>query len=304
MKKLLVALLLIAVVKNMNAQTDSSWTHGGFVGLNFNQVSLSYWAQGGENSVALSFAGNGFEHYKHGTTTWDNDLQLGYGLLKSNNNPIRKNEDKIVFDSKYGQLAKGKFYYTGLVNFMSQFAKGYDYSLTPTPDATHDYISKLFAPAYLTAALGMEYKPNDHFSLFLSPATGKFTIVADKMLSDIAAYGVDSGMMMRSEYGALLKSKLNTDLTKTLNLQSNMMLFNNYTDKNKSNRKNIDLNFDVTLNAKLGKYFGASFYANALYDNDILLPVSEIINNVPTITSYTRHLQLKEVFGLGFSYKF
>ena len=288
------------------AQQDSSWTHGGFIGLNFNQVSLSYWSQGGENSVALSFSGNTFAHYKKGTTTWDNDLSLGYGILKSNANPIRKNEDKIVFDSKYGQLAKGKFYYSGLVNFMSQFSKGYDYSLTPAPDVNQDYISKLFAPAYLTAALGMEYRPNDGFSLFLSPATGKFTFVSDQKLADIAAYGVDTGKTFRSEYGALLKSKLNFDLDKNkkLNLQSNLMLFNNYTDKNKSNRKNIDLNFDVTLNAKIGKYFGASFYCNSIYDNDILIPVTETMNGTTIVTGNTRHLQLKEVFGLGFSYKF
>ena len=35
------------------AKADTSWKTGGFLGINFSQVSLNNWAQGGENSIAI-----------------------------------------------------------------------------------------------------------------------------------------------------------------------------------------------------------------------------------------------------------
>ncbi|MEZ5013186.1 MAG: hypothetical protein R2794_02740 [Chitinophagales bacterium] len=40
-------------------------------------------------------------------------------------------------------------------------------------------ISKMMSPGFLTAALGLDWKPSSAFSLFVSPATGKFTFVLD-----------------------------------------------------------------------------------------------------------------------------
>ena len=60
-KSLLVIIALITVsfaYGQGTATPDTLWRKGGIYNINFNQVSLSNWAAGGENSVALSAAGH------------------------------------------------------------------------------------------------------------------------------------------------------------------------------------------------------------------------------------------------------
>ncbi len=52
-------------------------------------------------------------------------------------------------------------------------------------------VSNFLAPAYLLYGIGMDYKPNDNFSLYISPLTVKTTIVNDQDLADAGAYGVN-----------------------------------------------------------------------------------------------------------------
>src|SRR4030095_5655322 len=108
-------------------KVDTAWRHGGFVNLNFNQVSLSNWAAGGDNSIAFSSLGNGFINYITEKRYWENSLDLAYGLTKTGDDAIRKFDDKIEFNTKYGHRIKGNLYLAALVNFRSQFQPGYDY---------------------------------------------------------------------------------------------------------------------------------------------------------------------------------
>jgi hypothetical protein len=66
-----------------SAKKDSIpyWDRGGFIGLNFNQVSLTNWAQGGESSVSGTSILTMFLDYKDEAQVWDNLLDLAYGLF-------------------------------------------------------------------------------------------------------------------------------------------------------------------------------------------------------------------------------
>lgn len=48
-------------------------------------------------------------------------------------------------------------------------------------------------PGYFTLSVGMDYKPNDNFSLYLSPIAGKWTYLRDTVGIDPGRYGVDAG---------------------------------------------------------------------------------------------------------------
>ena len=262
MKKIyFIQLLLSIVVFSVSAQMPDTVKHfkyGGFTLLTFNQVSLSNWAAGGENALSATGVLNVFGNYKKDRIAWDNTLDLGYGMLKSGNTGVRKNEDKMELNSKFGYQAFGKVFYTALVNFRSQFSKGYNYPNDSVP------VSQFMAPGYLSVSLGMDYKPTDYFSIYLSPATGRFTFVNNQTLADSGAFGVDRaiveggiivkhGKRVRSEFGASLSTGIHKDIFKNVNLVSKLVLFNNYTDKEKPNRKNIDVNWEVMLNIKAGK---------------------------------------------------
>jgi hypothetical protein len=309
MKKILFsASSMILLSSLVYAQTDSTWKEGGGAILNFNQTSLTNWAAGGESNLSLALLTNFYANYKKDKTTWDNTLNLNYGLITANNySDVRKNDERIELNSKYGRYAfLDHFYYSGLVNFISQFAEGYDY--IADPDALTP-ISKLLSPGYLTAAAGLDWKPNDKFSLFLSPATGKFTFVIDDDISnrliDTAnnknLYGNIVGEAVRTEFGASMIASLATPLGANTTFNSKLTLFNNYTDPIEENRGNIDVDFQNNLNMKLNKFFAATLFLQLLYDHDISIPTFDE-NDVQT--GVGPKTQIKEVFGLGFSYSF
>lgn len=314
MKKILIATAAVIIQFNVFAQDtippDTLWRFGSFTGINFNQVGLTNWAAGGENSFSIAGIFSGFANYKKGNITWDNSLDLGYGLLKSGDNPFRKNEDKIDLNSKFGALAKGKFYYSAMLNAKSQFANGFNF---PNDSII---VSRFAAPAFVTIALGIDYKPNDYFSLFASPATGKFTFVTDQRLADLGSFGVkaaeynlidssliSSGSKIRGEFGASLRAKFQKDLTKYLNLLTTLQLFNNYTDPKAENRGNIDINWETTVTIKAGKLITTSIYTNLIYDHDINIPTYQKINGEKVQVGQGPKAQFKEVIGVGISYK-
>jgi hypothetical protein len=290
------------------AEKDTSWKIGGFVSFNANQVTLQNWAAGGDNAVSLIGLLNAFANFKNEHTSWENSLDLGYGLIANGKQikdldakSFRKNEDRIELNSKYGRKAIGNFFYSGMVNFRTQFAPGY-------ADFEQNIMNSNFmAPGYLTIALGMDWKPVKYFSFFLSPATGKYTFVLDDSLANAGAFGVDQavydangflitpGRQFRPEFGASMVVKFQKDIMKNVNLKTNLSLFNNFTDKNTANRKNIDVNWDAALNLKVNKFISASIITQLIYDHDILIKLPDGLQG--------RRTQWKQILGVGFSYK-
>lgn len=285
------------------------WQKGGFGALNFNSLGLTNWAAGGVSANSVTAIGNIYRNYKKGKVEWRNNLDLAYGLIKNEGETLRKNEDKIDFLTKGNYGITDKLSYSSLLNFKSQFAPGFDFSDPTKDDKDRDEISKFLAPAYLTTSIGLNYNFTDYFSVYISPATGKFTFVND---DSIAAQNIyipatldDNGVQFyndryRAEFGALFNAQFKKDLTKKINLTSTLNLFNNFTDVNTANRENIDINWETMINMKLTEYIGVSFYTNLIHDNDVAVPLYE--GN--TIVGYGPRTQFKRLLGVGFSYKF
>lgn len=199
MKKLLVIILLTPffVQSQEKADTLKFWKRSGVFAANFSQVSLTNWAAGGQSSMSGVFLMNYSANYKKDSLSWDNIFDFGYGFLKNNDEALRKSTDKIEFNSKVGYNTGTNWNYAGMVSFKSQFAPGYNYK---NGLREGEPISKFLAPAYINLALGMDYK-TEFMSLFLSPVTGKFTIVNDDVLSAAGEFGVDPGKSSGLKWG-------------------------------------------------------------------------------------------------------
>jgi len=278
--------------------TVEKWKTGGFGSLNFNQVELSNWAKGGESTISATALLNLFANYADKDLSWINICDLGYGALKTDGNQKRKNEDKIDILTKFGYKATETFFYTAFVNFKSQFFAGYNY---PNDSVI---VSKFFSPAYLITSLGMDWKPTSYFSIYLSPLTGRFIFISDREIADAGTYTSEPGKTFKPDLGAYLNTWFKMDLIKNINLESKLAMFNNYTDKNKSNRGNISIDWTNNFIFKVNEFLSANLFIQTIYDHDVKIPIYQTISGVKTQTGTGPRLQVKEVFGLGLYYKF
>ncbi len=291
MKNLIATIVFFLAAAGLTAQESKDttyWKVTGQASVNFSQVSFSNWIGGGKNSVSGVGLFDMSANYRKNKIQWENTLKTGYGLMKEGENEVVKTDDKLELNSKLGVETNNEhLLYSAFVNFLTQFADGYKY-----PNTT-DKISGLFAPAYLTLATGIDYKPSEMFSLFVSPVSGKFTFVTDEKLSEEGAFGVEEGKKARAEMGATVKSEFKTPVMKNVNLSTTLSLFSNYFNE----PQNIDVNWDVAVNMKINDYLSANLLTNLVYDHDILIPLDNQGNT-------GRRVQLKQLFGVGLSYKF
>ena len=290
-------------LRTQTADTTQGWKKGGVIAVNLAQTSLTNWAAGGQNSVAVNGIFSAFANYKKNKSVWDNSLDVGYGLLKQGDKDFRKTDDKFDFLSKYGQEAAKNFYYSFLINFKTQMQPGYKYSET---SSSREIISDMFSPAYLLIALGMDYKPNPNFSAFVAPLTGRFTFVLNDSLSNKGAYGVTPGEKSRSEIGGYMraiytKNDFKAALLKNVSFTTKIDLFSNYIQ----NPQNVVVNWETLLAFKVNKYLSANINTQLLYDDKIKVPFDKNKNgNIEPGEVVGSKIQFKEIIGVGFSYNF
>lgn len=290
----------------IQADTIRHWKKGGMVGADFSQASYTNWAAGGINSLSGVALFNLFSNYKSEKRNWDNSLDLVYGIIKIGKKDVQKSDDKIELNSKFGQYASNNWYYAALLNFKSQLDVGYNY-----PDDTN-IVSHFMAPATILGALGLDYKSKDKsLSFFVSPLTGKVTIVNDQRLADAGAFGVQAaeydtagvkiknGKTIRYEFGGYLKMTFKKDIFKNVNFQTKLELFTNYLN----HPENIDVNLETILTMKVNRFLSCIINTQLIYDHDIPIPVIRKINGV-YIDGTGPRLQFKEVLAVGIAYKF
>ncbi len=290
-----VALLFFmsASVMGQEEAVDGQWKTGSNLLVNFNQVSLKNWAAGGVPSISLLGRTEGFADYLKGVHAWKNDFLLSYGIQKIKQNPSEKSEDIIRLTSTYMRTLSSKWKLTGAGSFTTQ--------LTPTRDKDSVVVSRFLAPAYALLSVGFTWTPAPKLEALFSPATGKLTIVNDPALSARGAYGVDSGATVRSEFGALVRVTYERDLIKNVNWKTRLELFNNFTDPNRSNRKNVDMDWQNSFFLKVNKWLSASVMFHTIYDADIPIAIDD--NEDGVTDRYGPRLQWKEILGVGFSYQ-
>jgi hypothetical protein len=294
MKTVCLLTLLLSTSLFTSAQTgkDTSYWHtDGNFSLNFSELSFTNWAAGGKNSISGVGLINYSAKYIKDKIAWENSFHFGYGLLKEGKNDLTKSEDKIDISSKLGVKSKSeKILYTGLMNFRTQFADGFNY-----PNTTNR-ISGFMAPAYFNLAVGIDYKPSPKLSMFLSPVSSKVTIVSDKTLA--TKYGLEPDTKARGEFGATFKCQLKTPIVKNVDIDTQLSLFSNYLDK----PQNIDVLWDFIVNMKVNNFLSVNFISNLIYDDDIKIKKDK--NGDGIFESEGPAIQFKQLLGVGFNFKF
>ncbi len=314
MKHLLIMALTLCIAVGATAQETetaktSNWTKKGSIGLNFSQSAFTNWAAGGQSSLAWLGTLNYGINYARNNFKWDNTLNtaLGYSYFDFDQKPI-KTDDKIEFTSLAGLKATETLNYSLEFAFRSQFANGYDYKLDSTL-----YTSKWFAPAYLSLGLGIEWVPNEHFSINFAPLTGRITIVNDERLASEGAYGVNEldkndtlthGVdhdvkMIRYEFGARLTAKMKYTIFQNVDYETKLELFSNYLN----HPERIDVDWQNLIVMKVNSWLNCSVGTHLIYDYDIPFYDYNPATGEEDLLDPNSKVQFKEVLSLGFMIK-
>jgi hypothetical protein len=268
-----------AGTKAVKSLDSNGWKKSGTLIFNLNQGALSNWVAGGEQNVfGINGLFNYAINYKKDKNIWDNYFDIALGFQNATSfKKFRKIDDRIDLTSKYGRQLSGKWYYGILFNFNSQALPGFDYSTDPPTK-----ISSFLSPGKILLSPGFDFRPNDKFSLFLSPATVRWVLKRDKDFLNVKKFGVDSAKKVNTEIGAFLTAKYTKALSKWATYTGRLDLFSNY----RRNPGNVDLLMNNLLTMNFTKNFATNLSVDLLYDDDVL-----------------KKLQLKEILGIGLTMK-
>lgn len=273
------------------------WFFSGEFSQVFNQSSFTNWAAGGEDSYSSTSLVGLEANYKKERFAFENNLDLRYGLYKMEDQSLKKNEDRIDFNSKVGRDIVEKLSYSAMLNYRSQFTAGYNY---PNDSVV---VSRFMAPGFLTTSIGIDYKPWEFLSVFISPVAGRFTFVLDDELSNKGAFGVDTADNVNIELGGMLTLTFDNKFTDNIRVRSRFEVFNTYKDPDMEGWLNSIVNWESTVRVKITDYITVNLMFHLIYDQNIAVPVYETIDG-QEIKTGEEHLQFMQAFGLGLSYSF
>ncbi len=282
-------------------QPPKAWKLKALFGLNGTQSSFVNWNAGGRNNLSVIGFISASADYSKNKWQWKNNLELALGGMKyldsvGRKQGLQKTDDKIDFATNLGYKFADKWYASFVGGFRTQFMDGFAY---PNDSVR---VSTFMAPGYANFALGIDFTPNEHLSVFLSPIATKMTFVLDDSLANAGAFGVkdaifnsagdvvSAGKRFRGEIGAYFKLTYNKEVFKNVHLKTRLELFSNYAN----NPQNVDVNADMLWTFKINNWLSASLNWTLIYDDDIA--IRDAKGGVGPRT------QFKSVLGLGLSY--
>lgn len=276
------ALLLSAVSfgqEKPKTEPESNWTKGGVFTLLFNQSAFNNaWQGGGFSNLAANASINYDFNYKKDKIVWDNKIIAAYGTTKiDSSDDFLKTDDKFEFSSLWGKQATEHWFYSAYFNLKTQFDVGID------PDNASNEISKFFSPAYIQLGPGMLWKKSDNLKVNITPASARLIIVDEQFTVNGSSFGVEQGETSRFELGANVAAYYKLNITKNISMENILNMYANYLE----DVGNVDVDYTMNLAMKINKYLSTNIIFQAIYDDNAIKAV-----------------QVREVFGLGFNYKF
>ena len=338
MKKYLFLIFAVCCSMGLLAQEaetkPSPWSCTGVVGLNASATGLVNWAAGGNNNVNGVAFGKVRLVYNENNLSWETNLNLEYGLsyVDQKYDAFQKSSDVIDFNTKFGWQFHKAWYLTASAGFKSQFDFGRAYDGT---EAADPIISKFLSPSYTDISVGIDWKPNSIFSLYLSPVAGKITTAYVGSAVEDANPGLRQQMQekyatwtystvenadgtydkiyknAKAELGLSFKGSINYTY-KDLKIITTLGLFTPYAwDKTEmkdasgafigyrdNNRRfgNFDVDWDTSISYQFLKCLNVTLSTSLKYYNGVKIADKE--------GHATERVQFKGILGLGVGYSF
>lgn len=294
MKKISLLMLFLGMTSAF-AQSDSLvakdtikyWTLKGNASFLFTQSTFDNWIAGGENNISGNIGVNYDANYSKDDWNWDNKIIASYGLVKTKSSSFaKKTDDRLEFNSLVGKRVKrdSEWYYSGFLNFRTQFTKGYNYFEDENGTEIREEHTHFFSPAYLSFGPGILYKRDDNLKVNIAPATSKMTFVdASMTLPDEAYFGVEEGKSMRYELGFNASAYYKFVVVANVSFENILNLYSNYLEE----AKNVDVDYQLNIVMKINRFLTTNINFQMIYDDNAF-----------------QGLQIRQVFGVGANYGF
>lgn len=251
------------------------WKVHGKLLFQFNQANFTNWVSGGQDNISGNLNVNYDFNYKNGRWNWDNKLITGYGLSHINGEGYRKTNDRFEYNSLLGLKSEGFWFFSYILNFKSQYTRGFDYSKTPEVS-----VSDFLSPAYLTLGPGLLWKKSDDFRINIAPATIRYTFVNDMFSGQ---FGVEEGRNTNFGLGFNLSGLYKTGVMENIDMENILAVYSDYLDK----PQNVDIEYQMNLFFKVNKFINMNITLHTIIDSNA-----------------SSKVQFRELFGLGVNYSF
>ncbi len=337
MKKYLLSIFAVCVSISLFAQEaekPSPWKCTGVVGLNASATGLVNWSAGGNNNINGVAFGKVRLLYAEDNLSWETNLNLEYGLsyIDQKFDQFQKSSDVIDFKTKFGWQFHKAWYLTVSGGFKSQFDLGRAYDGSEAEDPV---VSSFLSPSYTDISVGIDWKPNSIFSIYVSPVAGQITtaFVGDKLnekyeglrqqMQDKYAtwsYSEEANAdgtydkiykNFKAELGLSVKGAINYTY-KDLKIITSVGLFTPYAwDKTEmldaegnfvgyrdNNRRfgNFDVDWDAAISYQFLKCLNVTLSTSLKYYNGVKVANADGV--------LAERVQFKSVLGLGVGYSF
>ena len=274
-----------------------------------------------DNQSSLVINGGLNCNYHKNRFNWNTDLKVLFGQSRTAvplKDPVTKevevkhllakNTDLLSFTSKVGYEMKHKVFITVLTNFQSQFTKSYADPYAEERGEELLKVSDFLSPANCNLGIGLDFKPNRDFSLYISPLDADFLIVKDTALR--TNYEVFRASGVVPELGVFLNLDFKHTFFKHLQFSTKLQMFTNYIKNHKHPEAERPGAIDIqlwksTLAYQFNKYIAISFAAVLKYDEDTEFRVREGDIKTGNITNHRGpRTQYFHNFGVSLGYNF
>lgn len=258
-----------------NLEIQKPWKSSGNVGLLLNQSSFSNWQAGGDNTVSGNLNVNYDINYAKEDWTWDNKIQVNYGLTKLKGEQEKKTNDRLEINSLLGKKMQGNWYYSAFANFKTQLDSGYD------KDGVIN--SHFMSPAYLQIGPGLLWQKSENLKVNIAPATSRFIMVHKHFTALHESFGVKQGKTLEYQLGMSLSGYYKVNLMENVSMENIINLYSNYLDK----PQNVVLDYQLNIVMSINKYLSTNFTFQTIYDDQAF-----------------SGFQIREMLGVGVNFTF
>ena len=241
-----------AAVLTTTKELKDGWQKGGSFNFNLTEGGLNQaWRDvkgGEEQTIGIKALIDYDFDLKKGKSTWLNNIRARYGMSKiaSNGQGFLKNDDYLSYTSIYGTALKNK-----------------NWSLATLFSINTQFDYYFLSPGEIKLGPGFLYRPNEHFSMMLSPAMLNLTTKLATEQKNFSLFGVDAGKTTSLGLGAYVQFKADYNLGKGINYKGFATFYSNYLNK----PGNIIMDWTNLFTLTVNKYIGATISINTRYND-------------------------------------